>query len=87
MNKSELIKSVASATGATQAKAGEVVESVFNTIVSELKKGEAVSLSGFGTFKIQEHAARKGFNPRTRVEIQIPAKKSVKFTAFKNLEF
>lgn len=87
MNKSELIKSVASATGITQAKAGEVVENVLNTIVAELKNGSDVSLSGFGTFKIQEHAARKGFNPRTKAEIQIPAKKSLKFTAFKSLQF
>ena len=85
MNKTDLIKSVAKATDLTQVKATEVVGAVLEDIVKSLKKGEAVTLNDFGKFKITQRKARKGFNPRTKQPIQIPAKKAVKFTPYKTL--
>ena len=85
MNKTDLIKNVAKATDLTQVKATEVVSAVLEDIVKSLKKGEAVTLNDFGTFKITQRKARKGFNPRTKQPIQIPAKKAVKFTPYKTL--
>ena len=85
MNKTDLIKSVAKATDLTQVKATEVVGAVLEDIVKSLKSGDAVTLNDFGTFKITQRKARKGFNPRTKQPIQIPAKKAVKFTPYKTL--
>ena len=51
-----------------------------------LKKGDSVAISGFGSFKVVERATRKGRNPRTGKELQIPAAKAVKFTAGKGLK-
>ena len=85
MNKTDLIKSVAKAADLTQVKATEVVGAVLDCIVQSLKSGDAVTLSEFGTFKIAQRQARKGFNPRTKQPIEIPAKKAVKFTPYKTL--
>jgi len=59
---------------------------LFAIIGAALKKGDAVSISGFGSFKLVQRKARKGRNPRTGQGIQIPASKAVKFTASKALK-
>lgn len=57
----------------------ELVGDVFSLMVSSLKKGEKVSWPGFGSFRIKERTARKGRNPKTGEELEIPASKSIKF--------
>ncbi|MFP9216771.1 HU-related DNA-binding protein HupN, partial [Enterococcus faecalis] len=62
------------------------VEKVFDTISEALKSGEKVSIPGFGTFEVRERAARKGRNPQTGEEIDIPATKAPAFKPAKALK-
>ncbi len=79
MNKSDLIKSVADQTGLKQTEATKFVDTVFDTITDNLRKGDQVAVSGFGTFVAKAKAAREGRNPATGAAIQIPARTSVAF--------
>ncbi|MCT6848899.1 MAG: HU family DNA-binding protein, partial [Apilactobacillus kunkeei] len=72
-NKAELVSSVATKTGLTKKDATAAVDAVFDSIQGSLAKGEKVQLIGFGNFEVRERAARKGRNPQTGAEIQIPA--------------
>jgi DNA-binding protein HU-beta len=83
MNKGDLINKVSSEAGLSKAQAGKVLDSVLNTVVKSLKKGDKVTLVGFGTFAVAKRAARTGRNPQTGAAIKIPAKKVVKFKAGK----
>jgi len=74
MNKGELIDAVAAATDDTKAGAGRAVDAVIESITGALKKGDTVTLIGFGTFKTAKRAARTGRNPQTGAELQIPGK-------------
>ncbi len=74
-NKAELIESVATATGLTKKDATAAVDAVFTSIQESLSKGDKVQLIGFGNFEVRERAARKGRNPQTGEEIEIPASK------------
>lgn len=85
MNKGDLINEVAKVVG-TKKEAQEAVDCVFSSITRALKKGDAVTLIGFGTFKVTKRKARKGRNPRTGEEIQIKASKTPKFTPGKLLK-
>ena len=64
----------------------EAIDCVISSITKALKKGDAVTLVGFGTFKVTKRKARKGRNPRTGEEIKIKASKAPKFTAGKSLK-
>lgn len=86
MNKAEFIKVVAQKVDATQKLTGEFVDAVFATITEELAEGNEVSISGFGKFSVTERASRKGINPSTMEEIEIPASKSAKFKASSTLK-
>ena len=86
MNKAELIEKVAVTTDTNKAAATRAVEAVFDTIVSVLRAGDVVGVSGFGTFSVSARAARSGRNPRTGETIAIPASKSPKFKAGKGLK-
>jgi len=79
VNKAELIDHVAAATGAAKKEAEEAVEAVVAGIMNTVKKGEEVSLFGFGKFSPKANAARTGRNPQTGASIKIAASKSVKF--------
>jgi DNA-binding protein HU-beta len=81
MNKAELINQVATSTGMSKTDATKAVTSVIESIQTSLQNGEKVTLMGFGTFETTERQARKGRNPRTGVELMIPAKKVAKFKA------
>ena len=70
----------------TLAQAKAAYENLFAIIGATLKKGDAVSITGFGSFKVIDRKARKGRNPRTGKEIKIPASKAVKFTPGKALK-
>lgn len=85
MNKQDLITEVAKAT-CTKAEAVKALDAVLKAIQKALKKGESVTLVGFGTFSVSKRAARKGRNPQTGAPIKIAAKKVPKFTAGKALK-
>ncbi len=86
MNKNDLVAAVASDADIAKADAAKAVDSVFNTITSELSGGGEVRLVGFGTFSVATRAASEGRNPRTGEKIHIPASKQPKFKAGKALK-
>ena len=86
MNKSELIAKVAEETGLSKKDATKSVEAVFGAIAEALKNGEKVQLVGFGNFEVRERSARKGRNPQTGEEIEIPASKVPAFKPGKALK-
>ncbi|WP_047533754.1 HU family DNA-binding protein [Methylotenera sp. N17] len=86
MNKTELIAEIAKNAGLTKAEAGRVIDATTSAITSSLKKGEAVTLIGFGTFKVNKRAARTGRNPRTGAELKVAARNAPAFTAGKALK-
>lgn len=85
-NKQELVDSVANATGLTKKDATAAVDAVFTSIEEALKNGEKVQLIGFGNFEVRDRAARKGRNPQTGAEIEIPASKVPAFKPGKALK-
>ncbi len=86
MNKSELIDAIAERADISKAKAGDALDGMVSAITGALKKGDTVSLIGFGTFSVRDRAARKGRNPRTGEEIQIKASRNPAFKAGKALK-
>ncbi|MGC4378676.1 HU family DNA-binding protein [Fictibacillus sp. Mic-4] len=86
MNKTELVASVAEKSGLSKKDAAQVVDSLFESITEALKNGEKVQLIGFGTFEVRERSARKGRNPQTGEEIDIPASKAPAFKPGKELK-
>jgi len=85
MNKAELIEEVVGKTGLTKKDVGLVVDALMEAISNTVEKGEKVTLVGFGTFQTIQKKSRRGRNPQTGEEIQIPAKKVPKFVPGKNL--
>jgi len=86
MNKSELIDAIAADAGITKAAAKLALESFLKNVGTTLKKGNKISLVGFGSWSVTERAAREGRNPQTGKTISIAAKKVVKFKAGAELE-
>ncbi len=87
MKKPELVEAVmAAAHIETKKMAQDAVEAVFDTIVKTMAKGEEVAISGFGTFRVANRAAREGRNPMTGEKIQIAASIKPKFRAGKLLK-
>ena len=85
MNKTELVKKIAEKAGLSQAASKEALEAALDSIQEALKNGDSVQLIGFGTFSVQERAARTGKNPMTGAAINIPAKKVAKWKASSSL--
>ncbi len=85
MNKEDLVNEVAKVVS-TKKEARAAVECVFSTITDALKNKKAVTLFGFGTFKVNQRKAREGRNPLTGEKINIKAKMVPKFTAGKALK-
>ncbi len=83
MNKAELIDQIAKDAGITKTQANDAINSFTDTVASALKKGDKVTLVGFGTFSVTQRAARNGRNPQTGEVIKIKASKSPKFKAGK----
>jgi DNA-binding protein HU-beta len=79
MNKSELISSIAEKSGLTKADAGKALDAMIASVTEGLTGGDRIALVGFGSWTVEQRSARTGRNPRTGDEIQIPAKKVVKF--------
>lgn len=86
MNKSELIDQVASAAGISKAAAARALDATTAAVTKALKKGDLVTLIGFGTFYVGKREARNGRNPRTGETIKIKAANSPKFRAGKALK-
>ena len=86
MNKSELIDAIAKSADISKAAAGRALDATIDSIKKSLKKGDTVSLVGFGTFKVGKRAARTGRNPQTGAAIKIKAAKVPKFSAGKGLK-
>ncbi|MEW6182833.1 MAG: HU family DNA-binding protein [Bacillota bacterium] len=86
MNKSEMVASVAERANLTKKDAERAITAVFDSISDALSQGNKVQLVGFGTFEVRQRAARKGRNPQTKAEIQIPAAKVPVFKAGKSLK-
>ena len=74
MNKATLVDYVAGKTGLTKKAVSEAVEALVEAVVSTVKKGDTVTLTGFGTFKASKRKARNGRNPQTGAAIKIPAR-------------
>ena len=86
ITKTELVASIASATGESQATVGRVVDGLFSAVSEAVAKGEKVTIPGFLSFETVNTAARTGRNPHTGAEIAIPAGKRVKVTAGSKLK-
>ena len=86
MNKQDLVAVVAEAGDLPKARAGDVLDALFEAITKSLKKKQEVRLVGFGTFSTSKRKAGKGRNPRTGEEIKIAASTSVRFKAGKGLK-
>ncbi len=87
MKKNELIDAVMQANNIeTKKRAQEIVDSVFDTIMKTMGRGEEVAVPGFGVFRVVKRAARMGVNPKTGEKIQIKASTKPKFRAAKQLK-
>ena len=85
MTKEGLLNSVISKTGLSSADSKKALQAVIESITDELKRGGSVQLIGFGTFSVDERAARERRNPATGEKMQIPAKKVAKWKPSKGL--
>lgn len=85
MNKSELIDAIAASADLPKAAAGKALDGMIEALTEALKKGDTVTLVGFGSFYVGERAERKGRNPKTGEEITIPSAKTPKFRPGKAL--
>lgn len=87
MSKQDLIAAIADASGITKRAASDALEALISSVTKELKKGNNVTVTGFGTFRISKRAARMGVNPRNPTQkISIPAMKVPSFKAGKTLK-
>ncbi len=86
MNKADLADAVFEKIGGTKKAAEDAVETVFDSITNSLKKGEDVSVAGFGVFAAKKRAAREARNPRTGETVHVPATTVPKFRAGKGLK-
>ncbi len=81
MNKAELVNAMAKKAGGSKVMADKLIDAFIDTVTGSLRKGESVTLVGFGTFSQGKRAAREGRNPQTGAAIKIPAARTAKFAA------
>mgnify|MGYP001578386086 FL=1 len=86
MNKQGLVEWVHGKVGGTKVQAEEIVDGMFDAVVSTLKKGEEVSIAGFGIFSVKQRAARMARNPKTGEQVKVSAKRVPKFRPAKGLK-
>jgi DNA-binding protein HU-beta len=86
VNKKDLVDLMADNAEVSKAQAEKALNAFLDGVKKSLKEGEKVALVGFGSFSVTERAARKGRNPQTGAEIDIPASKAPKFTASKEFK-
>ncbi len=86
VNREMLVHAIVDKTDLTKKDVEAVLECMVDVITGELQKGNKVTLTGFGTFKVSQRAQREGINPQTKAKITIPAMTVPKFTAGKTLK-
>lgn len=86
VTKDQLVDALASKTDLSKKDVEGVLEAFTDEVTQQIRGGNKVTLTGFGTFKVSERAARTGINPQTKESIQIPAMRVPKFTAGKALK-
>ena len=86
VNKDSLVDAISVKLDLSKKAVEGVIETLEEIITDEIRKGNKVTLTGFGTFKVSNRAAREGINPQTKAKIQIPAMTVPKFTAGKSLK-
>lgn len=86
MTKADLVEKVASEAEMTKKDAEQLVEIIFDSIISTLNKGEKIELRGFGSFRVRQRNARQGRNPKTGTAVNIPAKRVAYFKPGKELK-
>ncbi len=86
MTKADLVEIVAAEADMTKKDVEQLVEIIFDSIVTTLNKGEKIELRGFGSFRVRERNARKGRNPKTGEPVHIPAKRVAYFKPGKDLK-
>ncbi len=86
MTKTELVSEVAERTGLTKVDAERAVKALVDTVTDCLKKGDSLTIVGFGTFSVSQRAARTGKNPRTGEKLEIAAVTTPKFKPGKSLK-
>lgn len=86
MNKFDLVEEIVLKTGYTRKDVETILDCSFETMVKNLKKGEEVKVTGFGTFSLKKRQARNGTNPKTGAKIHIPEAKFIGFKASKKID-
>jgi DNA-binding protein HU-beta len=86
MTKTDVIARIAKETGSTKTQAAKAVDTLLTAVTRALKKGDAVTFVGFGTFKTSQRKARTARNPQTGATLRIPRRKAVRFMAGKALK-
>ena len=86
VNKDTLVHEIMYKTELSKKDVEAALECLIDVVTAELRKGNKVTLTGFGTFKVSKRAAREGINPQTKAKITIPAMTVPKFTAGKTLK-
>ncbi len=86
MNKTELIDHIATTADISKASAGRALDAAVGAVTASLKKGQTVTLVGFGSFYVGKRAARNGRNPRTGATIKIEAARIPRFRPGKGLK-
>jgi DNA-binding protein HU-beta len=81
MNRKELVEALANNTDSTKADAERSIAAIIDIVTATLKKGDSISLVGFGSFEVRKRAARTGRNPKTGAELKIKASKVPAFKA------
>jgi DNA-binding protein HU-beta len=85
-NKTDLVDAIAERSSLSKKHAEQVLDTVIECVAQTLKKGDKLTISGFGTFAVSDRAARTGRNPQTGETIQIPASKNPRFKPGKALK-
>ncbi len=86
MTKAQLVTKLAEASGVSRKQADQLLDSLVETVVKSVKKGESVKIPGLGIFRLRKMKARMGRNPQTGEQIQVPATKAVKISAGSKLK-
>ena len=86
MNKAQLVEAIALDANISKIDARKAVDAIIRVTVQSLREGERLTLTGLGTFSVQQKAARVGRNPRTDAAVKIPPRKAVKFRPTIELE-
>jgi nucleoid DNA-binding protein len=85
VKKKDIANEVARQAGVSKTDAQTIVDTVLDSLVDSLQRGEGIELRGFGTFRFHQRASRRGRNPKTGAEVNIPARSAIRFRPGKEL--